>query len=143
VKPGDILRFNISGASYVHDDTTGELVPSVSDVVYEKRCSANRPVPDSWSKILFQSTLRDDPVPFEAILQVASSGFAPVADETEGIVSLAGVDETRAGSLLQKHPKRVVGHSRGKGKAKEAVEEEPVGEQTMEIPDAEFKDDNF
>eukprot|EP00808_Paulinella_micropora_P015618 g29423.t1 len=52
-KPGDILRFSVSGF-----DTEAET-PRVSGLKYCGRASQARILPDSWSKIQFQALARD------------------------------------------------------------------------------------
>ena len=68
VSPGDLVRCAISG---VGEDTSS---PAVLGLAPQKRCSATRCWPDSWSKVLFQSLLRRGAgaLPVEAFIQVVA-----------------------------------------------------------------------
>lgn len=61
---GDLLRFAISGATESSDGQGRILMP-----VFQKKCSMQRGLADSWSKVMFQCRARGMGLPFEKILE--------------------------------------------------------------------------
>lgn len=76
VRVGELLRFTIAGAALSSGDaehpTSADAeedgsAPAVFGVEFVAPCGPARCLADSWSKILFQSSVRRAPLPFDAL----------------------------------------------------------------------------
>ncbi|KAF4142836.1 hypothetical protein GN958_ATG07973 [Phytophthora infestans] len=74
---GDLARF-----SFEQHEVDENQTPHLTGLTFVKRCSPQRALPDSWTKILFQYNARLGGVPIERILEAA---HAPITEvEMEG-----------------------------------------------------------
>ncbi|KAF4037243.1 hypothetical protein GN244_ATG10685 [Phytophthora infestans] len=74
---GDLARF-----SFEQHEVDENQTPHLTGLTFVKRCSPQRALPDSWTKILFQYNARSGGVPIERILEAT---HAPITEvEMEG-----------------------------------------------------------
>ncbi|TYZ61531.1 hypothetical protein PybrP1_006855 [[Pythium] brassicae (nom. inval.)] len=72
---GDLAKF-----SFEHGYIDGEQVPRLTGLTFDKRCSPQRALADSWTKILFQYNARSSGVQIQHILEAAKANAEDVSE---------------------------------------------------------------
>lgn len=63
---GDLASF-----TFEQHEVDGDQTPHLTNITFMKRCSPQRALPDSWTKILFQYKARSGGVSIEEILKIS------------------------------------------------------------------------
>ncbi|RLN75909.1 hypothetical protein BBJ28_00011981, partial [Nothophytophthora sp. Chile5] len=83
VTPANPFRFllsegDLANFSFEQHEVDEDQKPHLTALTFLKRCSPQRALPDSWTKILFQYNARSGGIPVERILEVRSSLYMRV-----------------------------------------------------------------
>ncbi|CAI5716473.1 unnamed protein product [Hyaloperonospora brassicae] len=82
VQQHELSEGDLASFSFEQHKVDESQAPRLTGLTFVKRCSPQRALPDSWTKILFQYNARSGGVPIEHILEAAQTSLTEV--EMEG-----------------------------------------------------------